>query len=145
MMTDGDAACLCILDTDGLHRIATASGNLKSTLLDHLENGLIGVPSCVWHEFEELYEEEAEALKPFLTTRIIMKRGYYVGAARIADNLNSGFPRGAYDDSVELFTAAIASAKGCRIITSLAQVSVYEAMGCEATDQETWVAEYALG
>src|ERR1700676_2579936 len=144
MMNDGDAECSCILDTDGLHCIATASGNLKTTLLDHLETGLIAVPSCVWQEFEDLYEEEAEELKPFVTSRIIMKRAFYIGAARIADNLNSGFPRGAHDDSVELFTAAIASAKGCRVLTSLAQVGVYVAMGCEASDLETWVAEYVL-
>jgi hypothetical protein len=74
-----------------------------------------------------------------------MKRAYYVGAARIADGLNSGFPQGAHDDSVELFTASIASATDCRIIPSTAQIAVYEAMGCPAYDVDTWVAEYALG
>jgi hypothetical protein len=55
-------------------------------------------------EFENLYQAEAEFLKPFITVRITMKRAVYVGAARIADKMNSGFPRGAYDDSVELLT-----------------------------------------
>jgi hypothetical protein len=144
MMNDDDVECLCIVDTDGLHGLATASGNLKTTLLDHLQTGLIAVPACAWKEFEELYEEEAEALKPFVTIRVTMKRAYYVGAARIADQLNSGFPRGAYDDSVELFTASIACAKNCRILTSPAQVAVYEAMECAASDLVSWVAEYAL-
>jgi hypothetical protein len=142
-MTEGERECLCIVDTDGLHRIGNASGNLKTTLLDHLIKGLIAVPACAWKEFEELYEDEANALKPFVTTRIIMRRTFYVGAARIADTLNSGFPRGAYDDSVELFTASIASSKGCPILTSAEQAAVYEAMGCEASDLESWVEEHA--
>jgi hypothetical protein len=102
------------------------------------------VPACAWKEFEELYPYEAEALKSFVSTRIIMKRAYYVGAARIADKLNSGFPRGAYDDSVELFTASIAFAKKCRIVTSPAQIAVYTAMACQASDLDTWVVEHAL-
>jgi hypothetical protein len=140
-LTDGEAECLCIADTDGLHSIATASGNLKTTLLDYLEKGVIAVPACAWKEFEELYEDEAEELKPFVTTRIIMKRAFYVGAARIADKLNSGFPRGAHDDNVELLTASIASNKSCRILTSPAQVTIYEKMDCEASDLANWIAE----
>ena len=141
-MTEGDAEYLCIVDTDGLHGIANASSNLKPTLLDHLIKGLIAVPACAWKEFEELYEDEANALRPFVTTRIIMRRAFYIGAARIADNLNSGFPRGAYDDSVELFTASIACSKGRPILTSAAQATVYEMMGCEASDLESWVEEH---
>jgi hypothetical protein len=97
MMTDGEAECSCIVDTDGLHDIATASGNLKTILLEHLKNGLIAVPACALKEFEELYEDEAEELKPFIKTRIFLKKAFYVGAARIADNLNSGFLFTAYN------------------------------------------------
>jgi hypothetical protein len=143
-MSDGDAECLCVADTDGLHSIATASGNLKTVLLDHLKSGIIGVPACAWKEFEELYPNEAVTLRPFVSTRITMKRAYYMGAARIADQLNSGFPRGAYDDSVELFTAAIAFARNCRIVTSMAQATIYTSMACEASDLETWITEHAL-
>jgi hypothetical protein len=105
-MSSPTVECSCIVDTDGLHRIANASGNLKGVLIDHLKGGLIGVPACAWKEFEELYEDEAAALKSLVVTRIIMKRAYYIGAARIADKLDSGFPRGSYDDSVELVTAS---------------------------------------
>lgn len=41
-----------------------------------------------------------------------------VSAARTAEKLNLGFPRGAYDDHTELSTASIASSKGYRVITS---------------------------
>jgi hypothetical protein len=131
--------CSCIVDTDGLRRIARASGNLKGTLLDHLKSGNIAVPACAWKEFAKLYENEAEALKPSVTSRIIMRRAYFAGAARIADSLNLGFPRGAYDDNVELLTASIALTNGYRILTSSAQVSIYEEMGCQASDHETWI------
>jgi hypothetical protein len=140
-MTDGEAECSCIVDTDGLHGIATASGNLQTILRDHLQSGLIAVPACAWKEFEALYPEEAETLGPFVTTRIILKRAYHVGAARIADRLNAGFPRGAYDDNVELLSASIASTNGYRILTSSAQVTVYEKMECQASDLHSWVAE----
>jgi hypothetical protein len=131
--------CSCIVDTDGLRRIARASDNLKGILLDHLKSGNIAVPACAWKEFADLYKSEAEALRPYVTSRIILKRAYHVGAARIADNLKAGFPRGAYDDNVELLTASIASTRGYRILTSSAQVSIYEEMGCEASDHETWI------
>jgi hypothetical protein len=140
-MTDSPSQCSCIVDTDGLHGIATASANLRGILLDHLKGGTIGVPVCAWQEFEELYGEEAKALKPFVSRRINMKRAYYVGAASIADKLNSGFPRGAYDDNVELITASIASTNGYRILTSSTQVAVYEEMDCEALELEDWIDE----
>jgi hypothetical protein len=41
-----------------------------------------------------------------------------VSAARTAEKLNLGFPRGAYDDHTELSTASIASNNGYRVITS---------------------------
>jgi hypothetical protein len=140
-MTDETAQCSCVVDTDGLHSIAVASGNLKAILLDRLRTGIIAVPAAAWREFEKAYEEEAATLKPFITRRIIMKRAYYIGAARIADKLDSGFPRGPYDDNVELITASVASANGYDILTSTAQLTVYEEMGCEACDLETWIAK----
>jgi hypothetical protein len=132
------------VDTDGLHRIAKASGNLKGVLTAHLKSGLIGVPACAWKEFEELYEDEAAELKPFITTKIIMKRAYYIGSARLADKFDSGFPRGSYDDNVELVTASVAITNGYRIVTSAAQVAVYTKMNCECSELETWVEEIAI-
>jgi hypothetical protein len=81
--------------------------------------------------FAKLYKEKVAALKPFVTMRIIMKHAYYVGAAHIADKLASGFPRGRYDDDVELIAASIASINGYRILTSTFQVTVYQGMECE--------------
>ena len=52
--------CSCVIDTSGLHELATASGNLKATLIARLEDGTIGVPSWAWQEFKDLYEDEAE-------------------------------------------------------------------------------------
>lgn len=140
-MTNAASQCSCVVDTDGLYCIAKASGNLKTLLLDHLKSGVIAVPVCAWQEFEKLYEDEAESLKPCIATRLTMKKAYHVGAASIADKLDSGFPRGIHDTNVELFTAAIASSNGYRVLTSSAQVAVYERMECEASDLESWVDE----
>lgn len=140
-MTEATVACTCIVDTDGLHRIANASGNLKTVLLGHLKSGLIAVPACAWSEFETLYEDEAEELKRYVTTRIIMKRAYYIGAARIADKLDTGFPRGAHDDNVELVTASVAITNGYRILTSSAQLPVYTKMACECSELDAWIEE----
>lgn len=140
-MSSPAVECSCIADTDGLHRIANASGNLKGVLTAHLKSGLIAVPTCAWREFEKLYEEEAAALKPFVASKIAMKKAYYIGAARIADKLDSGFPRGSYDDNVELITASVAITNGYRILTSVAQVEIYKKMDCECSELETWVEE----
>jgi hypothetical protein len=138
-MTDDSPKCECIVDTDGLHGIATASGNLKSVLLDQLKTGVVAVPVCVWQEFELLYEEEAAELKPHVTIRINSKKAFYIGAARIADTLKAGFPRGAHDGNIELLTASIASIKSYRILTSVEQVKEYDGMGCEVSDLVSWV------
>jgi hypothetical protein len=42
--------CACVIDTSGLHELATASGNLKATLIARLEDGTIGVPSWAWQK-----------------------------------------------------------------------------------------------
>jgi hypothetical protein len=68
-----------------------------------------------------------------------MKRAYYVGAARIADKLNSGFPRGSHDNNVELWTASIASTNDYCTLTSNAQIGIYQDMNCLASDIESWV------
>jgi len=140
-MTKEGAKCCCVVDTSGLYAIATASGNLQSVLLDNLKSGVIGVPACAWQEFGELYEGEAEFLAPYIGNKIIMKKATYVGAARIAEKLNSGFPRGAYDNHTELYTASIASNNEYRIVTSAEQVSQYKKMECNVVDIETWVEE----
>lgn len=140
-MTEGASKCSCVVDTSGLHAIANASGNLQSILLDRLKSGVIGVPACAWKEFCVLYAEEIAILASHIGNKIILKKSTYVGAARIADKLNSGFPRGAYDANVELYTASIATNSGCPVLTSSDQVSQYARMDCDVVDIEAWVEE----
>jgi hypothetical protein len=118
-----------------------ASGNLKTIILDQLESGIIAVPSCAWQEFQALYEDEAADIAPYVTAKIIMNRTIYIGAARIADKLNSGFSRGPYDNHTELYTASIAYQSNYRVLTATAQVNEYEGMDCEVTDLTSWVEE----
>jgi hypothetical protein len=141
MTTDDEPECLAVIDTSGLHELAVSSGNLQTILLDQLKQGIIAVPTCVWQEFEALYEDEATQLAPYVTNKIIMKKSVYVGAARIADGLNSGFSRGAYDNHTDLYTASIASSNDYRLLTASAQVNEYHNMDCEVTDLASWVEE----
>jgi hypothetical protein len=137
-MTEG-TNCTCVVDTSGLFAISVASGNLQSILLDELKSGMIGVPACAWQEFSELYEDKSAILAPYIGNKIAMKKSIYVGAASIAEKLNSGFSRGAYDNHIELYTASIAAINGYRVLTSLDQFSQYVKMGCNVIDIETWV------
>jgi hypothetical protein len=133
------SSCLCVVDCAGLYEIATTtSNNLKSLYLDRLSSGEIGVPSCVWNEFRELYEEEAAEIEGFVARKISMKRSYHTGAARIADKLNSGFSRGSYDSRTDLYTASIASIEGLVVLTSASQQSYYDDMDCEVSELGTW-------
>jgi hypothetical protein len=138
-MSDDDPLCSSVIDTGGLHDIANATGNLKTVALDRLKNGAIAVPSWAWQELKEAYPDEAEELSPYVTKRLVMKQSISVGAARIAEKLNSGFSRGPYDNHTGLFTAALATNNGYRVITAESDLSTYEDMGCQACDLETWV------
>lgn len=140
-MAEHASPCSCVIDTSGLRAVAKASGNLKSILLDKLKQGIIAVPACAWQEFQELYEDEAANLAPYITSKVILKRAIYAGAARIAEKLNSGFSRGAYDNHTELYTASIAINNDYRVLTSTDQVTEYKTMECDVSDLETWVEE----
>lgn len=144
-MSDNDSPCSCVVDTGGLHDIASATGNLKTVALNQLKNGTIAVPSWAWQELKEAYPEEADELLPHVTKRIVMKQSISVSAARIAEKLNSGFSKGPYDNYTGLFTAAAATNSGYRIITAESDLRTYQDMGCDARDLETWVSELTEG
>jgi hypothetical protein len=136
-MSDEPCGFEAVIDCSGLHEIAgLESDNFKSLFLDQLAQGVIGVPVCVWSEFEEIYPDEASSLKPYVTVKIRMTQAYRVGAARNAEKLNSGFSRGAYDSNADLYAAAIASIEECTLIT--VQSSFYGAMDCEVSDLDGW-------
>ncbi len=61
MKSEDDPPCSFIVDCAGLHEIAsTQSNSVKDCCLECLARGIIGVPTRVWQEFEELYEDEAK-------------------------------------------------------------------------------------
>src|SRR4029078_4074746 len=131
--------CSCVIDTNGLHAIATASGNLKTTLLAKLEDGTIGVPSWAWQEFQNAFDGEAADLAPHITKRLQFSPQVNVRAARISEELHLGFFRGAYDNHVELFCASMALNKSYTVLTSEDNLSTYADMGCDVQDLETWI------
>ena len=59
-----ESDCSCVIDTHGLHELATASGNLKATLIARLEDGTIGVPSWTWQEFKAERAASRERFEP---------------------------------------------------------------------------------
>jgi hypothetical protein len=131
--------CSCVIDTSGLHAIANASGNLKAALLAKLEDGTIGVPSWTWQEFQAAFDDEAVTIAPHIAKRLQFSPQINARAARIAEGLNFGFSRGAYDNHIELFCASIALNKGYIVLTSHDNLDVYEAMDCDVQDLETWI------
>jgi len=137
-----ESDCSCVIDTSGLHELATASGNLKAALIARLEDGTIGVPIWAWQEFKDLYyEEEAKELAPYIVKRLQLTIPVEVRAARITEELNLGFSRGAYDDHVERHTAAVALNKGYSILTSADNVTAYDGMECVVKDLADWADE----
>jgi hypothetical protein len=137
------AGCSCVVDCAGLHEIgSTKSNNLKTLYLDNLKSGNIGVPAIVWHEYKELYEEEAVEIEPFVSRKIRITRKYQVGAARIADQKNSGFSRGPYDGESDLYTAAIASIEDYILLTTTDQLREYDGMDCNVSDLSSWADDH---
>ncbi|MHC2625564.1 hypothetical protein ACVIW2_007596 [Bradyrhizobium huanghuaihaiense] len=139
-----ESDCSCVIDTNGLHELATASGNLKATLIAHLQDGTIGVPSWAMQEFKELYEDEANELAPYVAKRVQLSTHVQVRAARITEELGLGFSRGAYDSHVERHTAAVALNKGYVVLTSVDNVDAYDGMQCTVKDLAGWAEEYAI-
>jgi hypothetical protein len=138
-----ESDCSCVIDTSGLHALATASGNLQATLIAGLKNGTIGVPSWVWEEFKKLYEEEAAELVEHIVKRIHFSQHVHVRAARITEALNLGFSIGAYDDHIERYTAAVALNKNYTVLTSSDNITAYNGMNCTVKDLADWANENA--
>lgn len=136
--------CSCIIDTNGLHELATASDNLKAALIARLVDGTIGVPSWAWQEFKNLYPDKAEELAPSIVKRLQLSPQVEVRAARITEELNLGFSRGAYDSHVERHTAAVALNNGYTVLTSADNVGAYNGMGSAVQDLAGWANEIAL-
>lgn len=131
MMYEGDLPCSFVVDCAGLHEIATTQSNsVKSICLDRLAKGIIGVPACVWQEFQELYEDEAAILAPTIKRKLRMQKRYYIGAAAIADNMNSRFSLSAYDQRTDWYAASICSIEGYTLLTVGSQLNEYQRMGC---------------
>ncbi len=141
MAKKAQADCSCVIDTNGLHELATASGNLKATLVARLQDGSICVPSWAWGEFKNLYEEEAAELVPHIVKRIQLSQPVAVRAAQITEELNLGFSRGAYDHYVERHTAAVARNKNYTVLTSSDNVGAYTGMSCLVKDLAGWANE----
>ena len=80
-------------------------------------------------------------LSPYVSKKIIMKKATYIGAARIADQLNSGFSRGPYDNHSVLYTASIASNNNYRVLTASTALNDYDGIDCDVSDLETWAEE----
>jgi hypothetical protein len=141
MAKKADADCSCVIDTSGLHQLATASGNLKATLIAALKDGTIGVPTWAWQEFKALYEEEAVELAVHIIKRIHFSERVNVRAARITEELNLGFSLGAYDDHVERYTAAVALNNSYTVLTSTDNVTAYTGMNCTVKELADWANE----
>ena len=131
--------CECIIDAHGLHEISIISGNLKPLLMDLLKNGVIGIYNETWNEFSLLYEDEAAQIKPHFTKKFFLKEKHYIGAASYADRLNSKFPRGAYDNNTDLYTATLAVMEKMQVLTISGRLGMYNSLGCPAEDLQTWL------
>mgnify|MGYP003628131558 CR=1 FL=1 len=140
-MAEDYELCLYLVDCDGLYEIATTnSDNLKSLYLAKLSSGVIGVPSIVWQEFKELYEEKAAELAPYVAHKINLKKSYHIGAAVIAEKMNSGFSHSPYDRNSDVYVASICSIEDFQLVTRKSRLPIYKEMGFDnVTDLDTWV------
>ncbi|MEQ1407799.1 hypothetical protein ABK249_23030 [Neorhizobium sp. Rsf11] len=143
MMSESVLACSCLADTHGLLQVAMqTSGNLKTSLLEQISSGVIGIPAMVWQEFKDLYPNEASELEPYVSATATIgmrKRAYTAKAGSIAEKLNSGFAVGPYDSGIEIQVAAIASVEKCPVLTSATELFQYKRMACGAVDLENWL------
>jgi hypothetical protein len=142
MMTDErKSGCTCVVDTSGLHEIATASSNLKPALLARLADGRIAVPTWAWQEFSDVYPEEAQEISDQISKRLRFNAKIEARAAQLTEINASGLSIGAYDDHVELYTASAAYTNGYTALTSPTNLSAYKNLHCEVRDLISWIEE----
>lgn len=142
-MSDGQIPCLYVIDCSGLHEIAcTQSGNLKALYLDQISKGVIAVPTRAWDDFKEIYEDEVGFFENVNLTKIAVKKRHQIGAASLADKLNSRLSISSYNSQSDLYTAAIADSDGLQILTTTAQLKYYKNMDCKALDLSTWTNQF---
>lgn len=138
-------SCKCIIDCAGLRQVTRMTGNIKAAFLYYLETGLIGVPASVWQEFQDIFEDEAPELAPYIKHKIIMKRSYNMGAASIAEKIQSRFSQGAYDRQSDLYAASICSIEDYILLTSKDRVADYQKMDCcTVSELVDWATQHAM-
>jgi hypothetical protein len=125
-----------IIDARGLREVVTTKSNsLKALCLDMLLKGAIAVPICVWDEFEDAYEDEADGIAASVTKKISMNKRYNAGAAKAAETLNSGFSLTESNWATDFFAASIAMTDGYTIITIPEQQPFYAKLpACKSLD-----------
>lgn len=135
-MNDRKNNCECVIDCYGLYEIATTKSNsIRAACLDGLASGTIGVPTCVWQEFESAYADEATTLAKHVAQKIRMKTSYQVKAASIAEKLNSHLLISPYNQQTDLYVASISAVEGYTILTTSKQLSQYQKMECKSVSE----------
>jgi hypothetical protein len=106
-----------VIDCEGLAELAqTRSNAVRSAIFDLLESGHILVPTAVWKEFKEAFEDDAVTLAPHIITKTKIKPAHTAATAAIASNANSRFRIDPYGSS-DWIAAGVAKAENCTIIT----------------------------
>jgi rRNA-processing protein FCF1 len=108
-----------VIDTEALAEVSqTANNVIRASVIGLLEVGDAGVPSAVWSELKEAYEEEAEDLRPHILTKLRMRAAHQARAAVIAGHANSRFFRPEpYGGEADWIVAAVALTEACIVIT----------------------------
>jgi hypothetical protein len=71
-----------------------------------------------------------------------MRTKYLTKAASITDKNKKGFSHGPYDRMGDLYSASICACEGHTLITTAAQLAVYQEMksGCKVSELGAWAA-----
>lgn len=130
-----------VADCFSLKAIAeTTSNQLKAEAIGMLEQGGIRVPTAVWHEFCDMFPEQAEALGEHVQDRIRAKNTYDIAAAALADAHPGMLDFGPYETFTDWTAAAIASEEGAVLLTSSQRMGFYASLNaCECRDVSSLV------
>lgn len=135
-----EGVCECILDTAALNQISKLSGNLRGACLNKMKKGQARLAALTWREYKRAYEDDVAIFDGAISNSIHLRENYKIMAASIADGMNSALSRGAHDDNVVLYTAAIAAVHDWQVVTSDAQKAAYKGMGVTVMTVEEWLA-----
>jgi hypothetical protein len=116
-----------VIDCEGLAEVSKTTNNaIRSAIIGLLDSGLMRVPTAVYDELKEAFEDAAADLDPhFENCKIRMRARHRVAAAALAEQQGGTFRFDPYGGQSDLVAAAVAVSETYILVTTASKKADY--------------------